>query len=420
MVSSGDSDDAPRNAGGRDRNTVLFRVYDSPRVIRFDRSRLLAAPEAVRGPREEILRLLEAGIAAVDPYRCTREALSGEPACVIAFGKAAIAMVRGALDAIEVKGGIAIAPMDAELPITVRVGGHPRPSVNAPAHARELIAIARASRARIVALVSGGGSALLELPRDGIDIETIANISDALMRAGADIEELNAVRCELSDVKGGRLAAAIGRAIETFVINDVPGHGPDLVASGPTCPPRITKDARAVLAKYGVEAPPLARRELPTVVSSRVTTIADGHRARAAMAGPSMTDLPGIFSGEARDLAMPFERGAFVWGGETVVTVRGNGRGGRNHEVALSVLAQGKLRGVFACVGTDGIDGSSDAAGALVDAHAIEEARRAGLDPQRALDTNDSHAFFERLGTQLRCGPTGTNVADVCAYLPTP
>ncbi|HEY8430465.1 MAG TPA: MOFRL family protein, partial [Sandaracinaceae bacterium] len=258
-------------------------------------------------------------------------------------------------------------------------------------------------------------------------------IARRLMHAGADIAELNAVRSALSRLKGGGLARAIAPArVCNVVLSDVPGHPLSIVASGPTCaPPTEAPRARDVLERYGLlgslgpgARAALERRRAPIRAPIRTELAADNGTARAAVVeraralGVAMEDRPGFFAGEARAIGAsiaPSDR-AWVWGGESTVVVRGAGRGGRNQELVLAALS-GWKRGLFVCFGTDGVDGSSDAAGALIDEHALRVAKERGLDPARALANNDAGTFFEALGTALRSGPTGTNVADLCFYL---
>lgn len=418
-------------------------------VALFDRRSLLAAsvPPDARARRALVIELLEAGIAAVDPEACVREALEtlGQPparAVVFAFGKAAIPMARAALERVHPRAGIVIAPDtsihendgDALVPLELCAGTHPRPSPRAPEHARRAFAIARAMRADEIALalVSGGGSSLLELPREPLTLEELDRVTSALMRAGACIAELNAVRAALSAIKGGGLAAAIApHPIVSLVLSDVPGLPAELVASGPTCAPPAGDATAGILARYEIDVPERVQRVLREPRAPRplgpIRTLlcGDNDRARRAIVaealrrGRALADREGHFSGEARSLALDLGAEAFVWGGETTVRVAGRGRGGRNHEVVLGAIAAVEAHaGTFACVGTDGIDGASDAAGALIDRHAIARARELGLDPAAALADNASHDFFAALGTQLRSGPTGTNVADLCLYLP--
>lgn len=405
-------------------------------AVRFDRTRLLGAELSAvdRERRARAIDLVERAIEAVDPYAGTLEAIdrfaeSLDGATVLAFGKASAAMARAACDAVDVEGGIAIVLAPIELPpLEVHVAAHPAPAPDAERTGREVLARARALGAddRALCLVSGGGSAMLELAKPGVSIATIDRLSRELMRRGADVGELNAVRRSLSQLKGGGLARAIApAAIFNVVLSDVPGRDPSVVASGPTFAPP-DDDPRAILRRYdllrGLDASTLAAMLEPAAkvaIDARTELAGDNASARRA-ASRELVDRDGYFGGEARELgariaAEAHDRG-WIWGGESTVTVRGPGRGGRNQELVLGALAAGWSRGLLLALGTDGVDGSSDAAGALIDPPAARAART--LDAARALEESDSHAFFDALGTQLRCGPTGTNVADLCLYLP--
>lgn len=405
-------------------------------AVRFDRTRLLGAELSAvdRERRARALELAERAIAAVDPYAGTLEAIERfaedlDGATVLAFGKASAAMARAACDAIDVKGGIAIVLAPIELPaLEVHVATHPAPARDAERTGRAVLAIARALGANdhALCLVSGGGSAMLELPKPGVSIATIDRLSRELMRRGADVGELNAVRRSLSQLKGGGLARAIApAAISNVVLSDVPGRDPSVVASGPTfAPPE--DDPLAILERYelsrGLDVSTIAAVLEPkakVAIDARTEIAGDNATARRAVSR-ELFDRDGYFGGEARELGARIaseahERG-WIWGGESTVTVRGSGRGGRNQELVLGALAAGWSRGLLLALGTDGVDGSSDAAGALIDPPAVRAAST--LDAARALEDNNSHAFFDALGTQLRCGPSGTNVADLCLYLP--
>jgi hydroxypyruvate reductase len=417
--------------------------------IRFRRERVLdpALPGPVRARRALALELAEAALAAVEPGRATHRALRDlcargerlDGATLFAFGKAAVPMARAAVEGARPAGGIVVALEAASLPgLEVRRGGHPDPAPDAVETGRAVLARAEALGAgdRALCLVSGGGSAMLELPRRGVSLEELTRVGAELREAGADIGELNAVRRALSRLKGGGLARAIApAAVLNVILSDVPGHPLEVVASGPTCPPPARPAPRAVLERYGMlgalsdAARRLLDRPLDRGVSTAIRTAlaADDGTARraarkaAAERGLALSDREGWFAGEARALgariaAEPHAR-SWVWGGETTVRVRGRGHGGRNQEVALGALAAGLREGTLVCFGSDGVDGRSDAAGALVDATAVEEARRRGLEPERFLAENDSTAFFDAVGTTLRCGPTSTNVADVALFL---
>jgi len=405
-------------------------------AVRFDRTRLLGADLSVvdRRRRARAIDLAERALAAVDPYACTLDAIARfaedlDGATVLAFGKASAAMARAACDAIDVNGGIAIVLAPVELPgLEVHVGAHPAPAADAERTGEAVLARARSlgEDDRALCLVSGGGSAMLELPKPGVSMATIDRLSRELMRRGADVGELNAVRRGLSQLKGGGLARAIApAAIFNVVLSDVPGRDPAVVASGPTFPPPAD-DPRGILERYqlwrGLDASTIAAILEPRpalAIDARTEIAGDNASARRAVSR-ELVDRDGYFDGEARELGARIaseahERG-WIWGGESTVTVRGSGRGGRNQELVLGALCAGWSRGLLLALGTDGVDGSSDAAGALIDPAAVRAA--SALDAARALEDNASHAFFDALGTQLRCGPTGTNVADLCIYLP--
>lgn len=405
-------------------------------AVRFDRTRLLGAELSAvdRQRRARAIDLAERAIAAVDPYAGTRCALERfaedlDGATVLAFGKASAAMARAACDALDVDGGIAITLAPIALPgLEVHVAAHPAPASDAELTGRAVLARALSLGAgdRALCLVSGGGSAMLELPKPGVSMATLDRLARELMRRGADIGELNAVRRSLSQLKGGGLARAIApAAIFNVVLSDVPGRDPAVVASGPTfAPPE--GDVRGILERYelwrGLDTSAIAAILEPrpaVAIDARTELAGDNATARRAVSG-ELVDRDGYFGGEARELGARIAAEAhgrgWIWGGESTVTVRGSGRGGRNQELVLGALSAGWSRGLLLALGTDGVDGSSDAAGALIDPPAVRAA--SALDAARALDDNASHTFFDALGTQLRCGPTGTNVADLCLYLP--
>ncbi len=421
---------------------------------RIDRTRLLPAALAAadRERRALALDLLEAALDAVDPGAATLRGIEAARAAGIAldgctlfaFGKAARSMAEAALSSVRVRQGIVLCLDDTPLhPLVVHRAGHPLPSPDAPAHGAELLALARSLGPDDVALclVSGGGSAMLELPRQGVALASIAEATRLLNEAGASIHKLNAVRRGLSQVKSGRLAAALAPArVVNILISDVPGNDLSVIASGPTvAPPADAPDARAVVEHYALgdrlppdvlraiaAAEPVERVEVESFLAADNATARHAVIERAAALGLSAVEQelggiardagPRLYADALERLAADSALGAVVAGGETRVEVQGSGRGGRNQELALAVL--GVYRGgLIATLGSDGIDGASDAAGALVDAAAVAEARRRGLDAARFLADNDSHRFFAELGTQLVTGPTGTNVADLCLVL---
>jgi glycerate 2-kinase len=307
----------------------------------------------------------------------------------------------------------------------------------------------------VVTLVSGGGSALLVAPFTPVTLAEKQMTTDLLLKAGADIGELNTVRKHLSRVKGGRLAEMIYPATSvSLILSDVIGDRLDIIASGPTAPdPTTFSDALSVLAKYGlVKKVPESVQELlvkgqtgmapettkpGNAVFAKVSNVIIGSNLLALEAAKEKAEdlgfrseiLSAEISGEAREAAAWLARKALeakrslepetsiclVSGGETTVTVRGKGKGGRNMELALSfaVEIEGESGITFLSAGTDGTDGPTDAAGAVVDGNTAGAARLLGADPLHFLVENDSYNFFKTTGELLVTGPTGTNVMDV-------
>ena len=297
----------------------------------------------------------------------------------------------------------------------------------------------------VVALISGGGSALLSLPVDGVTVEEKRAVNRALLNSGAPIGEMNCVRKHLSKIKGGRLAAAAYPAqVHTLVISDVPGDELAAVASGPTvADPTTFAEARAIIAKYNIEVPAsvtalLANAEDETpknLLNTNAICIASPQKsleaaaAIAKQAGFTPIILGDAIEGEAREvgivlagIALQTRRFsqpikppcAIISGGETTVTVKGNGAGGRNVEFLLSLAL--KLNGaekIYALAGdTDGIDGAREVAGAFITPETLASARKLKIDPWASLTNNDAHNFFAAVNSQLITGPTLTNVND--------
>jgi len=306
----------------------------------------------------------------------------------------------------------------------------------------------------VVALISGGGSALLPAPAEGLTLEDEQAVNRALLASGAPIGVMNLIRNQFSTVKGGRLAALAAPArVATLVVSDVPGDDPALVASGPTISLKGTRaEARKFADLYRLELPEALKQVLagednlaprsddPRFVGNSVVTIASAALSLSAAAdearrrGISAAVLSDSIEGEARDVALvhaaiakeiaqrnqPFEKPVVLLsGGETTVTLRGKGRGGRNGEFLLSLaIALDGVEGVTALAGdTDGIDGSEDNAGAFVDGTSAQRMRAVGVDPLAALANNNAYGAFEAIGDLFVTGPTGTNVNDFRAIL---
>ena len=346
--------------------------------------------------------------------------------------------------------------------------GHPVPDDRSVAAARGALQLAQRTRDNevLIVLLSGGASALMALPAEGLTLEDKQETVRRLLKGGATIHELNTVRKHLSAIKGGRLAAATRSAVVTLVISDVVGDDLSVIGSGPTMPDPSTFgdaldviDARGGRGSYPAavvsylergargdidETPkpddPRLRRSVARIIGGRMTAVA-GAVETARSRGYTVHTIEAPIVGEAREAAVRFAgevRQArarlapplcVVGSGETTVHVTGNGVGGRNQEFALAMLpliadltrsaprdlqsAAGEIDAVFGSIGTDGIDGPTDAAGALIDATTTTRAAARGLDPMGYLRNNNSYHFFDALGDLLHTGPTGTNVGDV-------
>lgn len=409
-------------------------------------------------------------MAAADPMASTASALgglglqarAGGRVEVLAVGKAAFGMTRAAVETLGEQVRLAdvlVVTHDEAKRLgsfeTLR-SGHPLPDERGHAAARQIQRRAAALGAGDLALVlvSGGASALLPAPAPGVGLEEKLEVTRQLLRGAATIHELNAVRKHLSTTKGGGLLRQLRPAqAVTLALSDVIDDDPSVIGSGPTAPdPSTFEDALAVLERCGVAgtcpAPVRERLEAGArgdleetpkpgdpIFDEAVYRIVGGNRTSvqvmAAACGAGVDVEPEPLEGEARVVgamlaarfaATPYR--AWVAGGETTVTVRGGGTGGRNQELALAfalAAAESSLGDrhdwVFLAAGTDGRDGPTDAAGGVVDASTIDRIRNAGVDPVAALEDNDSYRALDAGGALLRTGATGTNVADTAVFL---
>ncbi len=336
--------------------------------------------------------------------------------------------------------------------IEVVEAAHPVPDSAGAEAARRVLALVEdlGSDDLVLCLLSGGGSALLACPADGITLEDKRATTGALLRSGATIAELNCVRKHLSAIKGGRLAIAAAPArVRTLMISDVPGDDPAVIASGPTvADPTTLADARAVIARHGIAVPAAVAEHLNAGAAetpkpgdprfANTDAVIAGAAKDALGAAVAACDSLGYravvlgdnLEGEARELARAHAdlarqhaaeggRIAILSGGEVTVTVRGGGRGGPNTEYALALaLALDGAPGITALAcDTDGIDGTGDNAGATIAPDTLARARSLGLDPATYLDENDSYGFFAGLGDLFITGPTLTNVSDFRAIV---
>ncbi|MFO1136699.1 MAG: glycerate kinase [Rhodoblastus sp.] len=422
-------------------------------------------------PARKILRkLFDAAVAAAHPAGLLARHLPEPPEgriVLLGAGKAAGSMIAAAeahyLDALGLPRdrltGLGVARQGygcATRVAPVLEAGHPVPDQAGVDATARILELARAAGPDdlVIALLSGGGSANWIAPAGALTLAEKQALTRALLRSGAVIGEINCVRKHLSRIKGGRLAALARPArLVSLAISDVPRDEPSAIASGPTTPdPTTLADARAIVAKYGIDLPASARALLedpametpkpgdPLFADARFTIIARPADSLAAAAAAARTagyepvslgadvegearEVAGAHAGMAKKLAAEGRRAALLSGGELTVTIRGQGRGGPNQEYALALaLALDGASGIAALAGdTDGTDGgggaATDPAGAFVDATTLARAREKGLDPAAMLADNDSTGFFAALDDLLRPGPTLTNVNDLRAVL---
>lgn len=428
-------------------------------------------PHEFSSTRRELLSVAERAVASVMPREALKRALQrDEDALVVddtrlhlsaygrivilGFGKAARPMGQAVQDWLQPfrAEGVLVTPTPAPVEgLTVMTGSHPVPDDRSVTGGRRLLEVARGVKKGDLAivLISGGGSAVAEVPAGSLTLEDLRSTGRLLLRSGATINELNAVRKHLSAFKGGRLAEALVGAgqVVTFIISDVIGSPLDVIASGPTVvDPTTYSDALSVLERYRLtdEVPKPVLRHLvdgsfQKIVETAKTSAAFGRQQTVVIASGETaasvaaetardrghdarvvrTDL----QGEARDVARDLVGAAddlspgqtLIYAGETTVTVTGDGRGGRNQELALAaaIALAGRDDVTILSLGTDGIDGTSPSAGAFADGAAVSRGRALNLNAVEYLDRNDSHSFLAAVGYTVDSGPTGTNVGDL-------
>lgn len=428
--------------------------------------------------REHALAIWNAAVDAVRPEPLVRAAVEAEPwireaarVLVVGAGKAGPGMGAGLeaalADRLDRVVGVVNVPAGMSAPLkrvrlhAARAAGVNEPTAEGVAGAEEMLRLLQSAGPDDVAvcLLSGGGSALLPAPAEGVSLADKLAVTRLLHRCGATIDEMNCVRKHLSRVKGGRLAEAFrGKRLVSFIVSDVVGDPLDVIASGPTAPdPSTFADALQVLLKYdlGEATPPAVLhyleagcrgtfpetpKSVPANVENRVIgnnrVALDAAKQKAEALGYHVLDLGSFVEGETRHVAtalagvvrgikregFPLKPPACILlGGETTVTLGDNpGKGGRNQEFVLAVLAKlgAELKGVtVASGGTDGEDGPTDAAGAVADASTLKEMTRQQLAPDDFLRRHDAYHFFKGVGGLIRCGLTGTNVMDVRVIL---
>ena len=432
------------------------------------------------GRRRAALDVLVAALEAADPGKAVRRFLqrqeetlrvadrsydlrSYDRVLVVGAGKAGAAMAAGVEEVLgdRVSEGVVNVKYGHVAPtrrIKIHEAAHPVPDEQGLAGTRQMVELLEGAGPRdlVIAVISGGGSALMDLPVEGITLEDMKALTDALLMSGATINEINTIRKHLSQVKGGGLARIANPAtMISLILSDVVGNPLDFIASGPTVPDTTTfRDAWGVLERYGLtgDVPrPIAERlqagvrgEIPDTLKGgdaifdRVQDVvvasnelaAEVAAAKARELGFNTLLLSTFIEGEAREVGKVFtaiarEIAAYgrpvarpacvIAGGETTVTVRGDGKGGRNQEMALSAAL--KIAGLADVMivpsATDGNDGPTDATGAIADGSTVARARAVGIDPAEYLARNDAYHFFEQLGDLIKTGPTNTNVNDL-------
>jgi hydroxypyruvate reductase len=410
-----------------------------------------------------LMSLFRAAVEAADPMRIVPPhlpALARGRTLVIGAGKASAQMARAVeLNWAQPVQGLVVTRYGHRVPtehIEVVEAAHPVPDQAGHDAAARMLKLVQGLSADdlVLCLISGGGSALLPLPVQGLTLSDKQHINRALLRSGASISEMNCVRKHLSAIKGGRLGAACAPArVVSLLISDVPGDDPSVIASGPTVPdPTTCADALAILQKYSISEPAaaieylrrghdetpkpgdprLARAEAIMIGAPQASLEAAAAVAQAAGVMPLI--LSDAIEGEARDVALVHAAIArqiaahgqparppcvVLSGGETTVTVRGNGRGGRNAEflLALTIALDGHPRVHAIACDTDGVDGTEDNAGAIAGPDSLQRAASLGLRAKDFLADNDGYTFFSRLDDLVVTGPTLTNVNDFRAIL---
>lgn len=418
--------------------------------------------ELIKSLRNDAHKIMESSLQAVLPDKAVSGIIgkhlnSGKKYFLVSVGKAAWTMAKTAKDVLggQISGGIVLSKYHhIEGPVNgimMLEAGHPVPDAASVSGTRIILDEIKSldENIEILFLLSGGGSALFELPVDGVVLEDIQNITEQLLACGADITEINTIRKRLSKVKAGGFAALCGnRFIHAIILSDVIGNRVDSIASGPVSPDSSTReDALAIVEKYSLKMNHACRKALDiepvkqlsnvdVTIAGSVDELCDAAAAAAEALGYSCIRLSSAYTNEARALGTELaaaarsysaegrvndapQKTAWIAGGETIVKLTGQGKGGRNQEFALSSAME--IEGIDGIVamgfGSDGTDGPTDAAGGIVDGYSVQRMKDAGLDPSDILQRNDSYNGLKAGGDLLITGPTGTNVNDLYLVL---
>jgi len=423
----------------------------------------------IKNIRKDILDILEFAVKAVDPYKSIKKCFIEKRLIInaenfdlstfnnlylVGFGKASIGMAQAVCDSSKVTQG-AVVTNDGnnkinDVNVETFIGGHPLPDSGSILGTEKILEIVDKCNKNdvLIVLISGGGSALLAKPR--VSLKDLQEVTKLLLRSGADINEINTIRKHLSYVKGGQLVSKSKCLVISLIISDIIGDPIDFIASGPTHPDSTTfEDSKRILDKYNLwEKIPSSVSEIisdgiknridetpkkDNIVFKNVNNFIVANNEIACKAAEKKAQnlgydtmlLTTCLDGEAKDKSIflvskalnykkPGKNIIFISGGETTVTIHGEGKGGRNQEMVLAAVKKmDKNDVVFASFATDGIDGMSDAAGAIADACSYARAKKIDLDPDVFLEDNNSYEFFKNLDDLFFTGPTGTNVMDL-------
>jgi len=416
--------------------------------------------------REDVIDILSSALNAVDPYKAVKSRFNVgkiiledreidisnfKNVYLVGFGKASVGMTQAVCDSINIKKGIVVTN-DPDIcvqynSITTFVGGHPIPNQNSIKSTERILEVIRECKKNdlLIVLISGGGSSLLCKPK--INLKDLRITTELLLKSGANINEINTVRKHLSFVKGGQIVRDVKCKVVSFIISDIVNDPLEFIASGPTYPDSTTYvDTQNILYKYSLleKIPSDVKRvirngisgtipETPKkgdtifnnvhnfiIVNNKIACEAAEIKAKEIGYKPIITTTS--LTGEAKDVGRYLiekicktkDKSVYISGGETTVTIKGNGNGGRNQEMVLgSINSLGGRDIVFSSFATDGIDGESKAAGAIADGFSLMRAHERNLDIEKYLECNNSYEFFNKLGDLLITGPTGTNVMDI-------
>ena len=419
------------------------------------------ATKEFKKARFDVLEILEHALGATHPRRALRRVikrpdLSVDRIFVVGFGKASGFMaveLENILGDIICDGVVITTSHQETKRIKILIGDHPIPSEKNVFATKCLLDLVETAKSDdlVICLISGGGSALLTLPKQGVSIRSLAKINELLIRSGAEIDEINAVRKHLSQIKGGQLATRTHPArLMSLIISDVVGDRIDIIASGPTVPDESTyADAVDTLRKYDLwsRVPKDVRRVLEEGCAGNLAetpkpkdsifervhneiiltnkTMLSAAKEKAQKLGYSaviMDDIKGESRTEAHRQVRVAKRlkrpSCLISGGELTVKVKGSGKGGPNQEFVLACVSEIAEEGILiAAVDSDGIDGFTNAAGAVADGNSLKKAGELGLEPRVLLENNDSYNFFNKMGDLIMTGKTGTNLNDLRAIL---